>query len=40
LFLKNGINQNGEPLIFGGTGFTIKFKDPILPLQCTTFMEQ
>jgi len=36
-FLKIGINQNREPLIFfGEADFTIGYIDPMFPIQCTT----
>jgi len=39
LFLKIGISQNGQPLIFGDTDFTIGFAALMFPIRCTTFVE-
>jgi len=40
LFLKIGINQIGETPLFGVTGFTVVFADPVFPIQCATVVER
>ena len=38
-FLKFGINQNVNPLLFGETDFTVRFADPIFRIRCATVVE-